>query len=65
MVKVKVEPMQQLALLKEIMVSSEEVNGLTFNVSKLEKIIKEKIPQTLGKNAPANFPELYFEGSVK
>ena len=61
MVKVKVEPMQQLALLKEIMVSSEEVNGLAFNVSKLEKIIKEKIPQTLGKNAPANFPELYFE----
>lgn len=34
---------------------------LSVNLSKIEKIINEKLPNTLSKNAPYNFPELLFD----
>lgn len=48
-------------LLKRIIAPVVGENDLPFDVSRLEKIIKEKIPETLEKNAPPNFPELYFD----
>lgn len=57
----KMDPQKQLKLLKKIIGTTDMDGALPFNVSALEKIIKEKIPKTLAKNAPANFPELYFE----
>lgn len=34
---------------------------LSVDLSKIEKIINEKLPNTLSKNAPYNFPELLFD----
>ena len=48
-------------LLKKIIAPADGEKNLPFNVSRLEKLIKEKIPDTLEKNAPPNFPELYFD----
>ena len=48
-------------LLKRIIAPAVVEKDLPFDVSRLEKIIKEKIPATLEKNAPPNFPELYFD----
>ena len=48
-------------LLKRIVAPAVGEGDLPFDVSRLEKIIKEKIPATLEKNAPPNFPELYFD----
>lgn len=48
-------------LLKRIIAPAVGEKDLPFDVSHLEKIIKEKIPATLEKNAPPNFPELYFD----
>ncbi len=33
---------------------------MDINVAKLQKMLMEEIPKTLEKNAPPNFPELYF-----
>ena len=52
---------KNLSLLKKIISPSFEENPLPFDISRLEKIIKEKIPAALKKNAPPNFPELYFD----
>lgn len=51
----------ELELLKKIVVAADSSENLPFDVSRIEKIIKEKIPNTLEKNAPPNFPELYFD----
>ena len=51
----------ELELLKRIVVDTDNIDSLPFDVSRIEKIIKEKIPYTLEKNAPPNFPELYFD----
>ena len=51
----------ELELLKKIVVATDGSENLPFDVSRIEKIIKEKIPNTLEKNAPPNFPELYFD----
>ena len=51
----------EVELLKKLIMPADVAKELPFNVSRLEKIIKEKIPETLEKNAPANFPELYFD----
>lgn len=48
-------------LLKKIIAPADGEENLPFNVSRLEKLIKEKIPATLEKNAPSNFPELFFD----
>ena len=32
-----------------------------IDLSKLESIIFDRLPSELEKNAPANFPELYFD----
>ena len=48
-------------LLKRIIAPAVGEKDLPFDVSRLEKIIKEKIPAALEKNAPPNFPELYFD----
>lgn len=52
---------KNLSLLKKIISPSFDDNPLPFDISRLEKIIKEKIPAALKKNAPPNFPELYFD----
>lgn len=51
----------ELALLRKLVAPADTGNNLPFDVSRIEKIIKEKIPATLEKNAPPNFPELYFD----
>ena len=51
----------EVKLLKKLIMPAEVGVELPFNVSRIEKIIKEKIPETLEKNAPPNFPELYFD----
>ena len=51
----------ELELLKRLVVAADNIDSLPFDVSRIEKIIKEKIPDTLEKNAPPNFPELYFD----
>lgn len=56
----KMDAAGQLALLKKMIVPAGN-NELPVDLSRLEKIIKEEIPHALGKNAPANFPELYFD----
>jgi len=56
----KINDSEQLALLKKIIAPVVE-NVLPANLSRLEKIIKERIPKALEKNAPPNFPELYFD----
>lgn len=48
-------------LLKHIITPRQRAQKLPVDVSRLEKIIREEIPQALSKQAPANFPELYFE----
>lgn len=35
--------------------------SLSVDLSKIEKIINEKLPNSLSKNAPYNFPELLFD----
>ena len=42
----------EVELLKKIVVDSQGNCNLPFDVSRIEKIIKEKIPATLEKNAP-------------
>ena len=51
----------ELELLKKIVAVADNNDNMPFDVSRIEKIIKEKIPETLEKNAPPNFPELYFD----
>ena len=51
----------EATLLKKIIAPAVGEERLPFNVSRLERLIKEKIPATLEKNAPPNFPELYFD----
>lgn len=51
---------QEIQLLKKV--TSPVLEGsMEIDLSVLEKIIKEKIPESLRHNAPANFPDLYFE----
>ena len=52
---------EQFELLKRIVTPAGERADLPVEISKLEKIIKEKIPIALEKQAPPNFPELYFD----
>ena len=51
---------QEVQLLKKV-TSPVEEGSMPIDISALEKTIKEKIPKALASNAPANFPELYFE----
>ena len=46
-------------LLKHIITPRQRAQKLPVDGSRLEKIIREEIPQALSKQAPANFPELY------
>lgn len=57
----KMNESEQLTLLKKIIAPASRENILPVNLSRLEKIIKERIPNALEKNAPPNFPELYFD----
>lgn len=52
---------EQFELLKRIVTPAGERADLPVEISELEKIIKEKIPIALEKQAPPNFPELYFD----
>lgn len=51
----------QIALMRKLICPKEKAEKLSVDISVLEKIIKEKIPEALKKNAPLNFPELYFD----
>lgn len=51
---------QQFELLKNVIKPNTDT-VLKIDLSSIEKIINEKLPNTLEKNAPANFPELYFD----
>lgn len=51
---------QQFELLKDVINPNTDA-GLKVDLSNIEKIINEKLPDTLEKNAPTNFPELYFD----
>lgn len=57
----KMNESEQLTLLKKIIAPAAVNNILPVDLSRLEKIIKERIPNALEKNAPPNFPELYFD----
>ena len=52
---------EQLDLLKRIVAPNQGKENLPADISRVEKIIKEEIPNALEKQAPANFPELYFD----
>ena len=52
---------EQLDLLKRIVAPNQGEENLPADISRVEKIIKEEIPNALEKQAPANFPELYFD----
>lgn len=51
---------QQFELLKNVIKPNTDT-VLKVDLSNIEKIINEKLPDTLEKNAPVNFPELYFD----
>jgi GTP-binding protein EngB required for normal cell division len=51
---------QQFKLLNNVIKPNNDT-VLKVDLSNIEKIINEKLPNTLEKNAPANFPELYFD----
>ena len=51
---------QQFQLLKQI-IQYEETADLQVDLSEIEKLIFTELPDTLEKNAPPNFPELYFD----
>ena len=48
-------------LLKRIVALSGTDGSLPVDITRLTKIIREEIPQVLEKQAPPNFPELYFD----
>ena len=52
---------EQFELLKRIVTPAGERADLPVDILDLKKIIKEKIPEALEKQAPPNFPELYFD----
>ena len=54
------EVIRQFALLKDLIVYSETAD-LSVNLSEIEKIIEKDLPSEMKKNAPPNFPELYFD----
>ncbi len=51
---------QQFQLLKQI-TQYEKTADLYVDLSEIEKLIFTVLPDTLEKNAPPNFPELYFD----
>lgn len=56
----KASEQKQLHLLKQI-IKYEESADLCVDLTEIEKLIFTELPETLAKNAPANFPELYFD----
>ena len=54
------EALRQFSLLKNIIRFS-ETNKPSVNLSEIEKIIFTELPAQLEKNAPPNFPEVYFD----
>lgn len=54
------EMKRQFDLLKNITRYSETAD-LSVDLSQIEEIIFDKLPKEIKKNAPSNFPELYFE----
>ena len=54
------ESLRKFSLLKNIIRFS-ETNQPSVNLSEIEKIIFTELPTQLEKNAPPNFPELYFD----
>ena len=56
----KEEIEQQFQLLKHI-IRYEESANLCVDMSEIENLIFTELPEMLEKNAPPNFPELYFE----
>ena len=54
------EMKRQFDLLKNITRYSETAD-LSVDLSQIEDIIFDKLPKEIKKNAPSNFPELYFE----
>jgi len=48
-------------LLKRIVAPTGDRQPLPVDISRLTKIIREEIPAALEKQAPPNFPELYFD----
>lgn len=51
---------EQLELFKNVIKANNDAT-LKVDLSKIERIINELVPNTLEKNAPPNFPELYFD----
>lgn len=51
---------QQFQVLKNVIKPNSDT-VLKVDLSVIEKIINERLPDTLEKKAPANFPELYFD----
>lgn len=51
---------KQINLLKRI-IMTDGADKFNVDLSGIEKIITKKLPAELGKNAPPNFPELYFD----
>lgn len=52
--------LQQFELLKSITRANNDV-GSRINLTKLEKMINEQLPEQLSQLAPPNFPQLYFD----
>ncbi|MGH4139466.1 dynamin family protein [Clostridium sp.] len=51
---------EEFELFKNIVKPNSDIS-LKIDLSKIEKIINERVPTALEQNAPPNFPELYFD----
>ncbi|WP_298589058.1 dynamin family protein, partial [uncultured Selenomonas sp.] len=54
-------PTDQIALLKKIVEPTRDERALPAQIKELERTIKERLPEALEKNAPPDFPALYFD----
>ena len=54
-------PTDQIALLKKIVEPTRDERVLPAQIKELERTIKERLPEALEKNAPPDFPALYFD----
>lgn len=56
---------RDLSLLKRIVSPSDsfesEFAGSNIDISNISRLIDKKLPEALAENAPANFPQLYFD----
>lgn len=56
-----ITPEEQISLLKKIIDPNRDERILPARLEELENTIKKRLPEALEKNAPPDFPALYFD----